>query len=223
MITIAGRLAREAALLVPWQGQWVLKATLDGAAPAGKVAVTWGAANLLGSVDPSATGVWQGETLVTIVGGFGWSTVLAAQWLQNDAGLSGLAVAQQTAQLAGEALVSTAAAWRALRVSYGRPKQPGARTLADLLAAGSTWWVDLDGTTRAGARPSTAAPKRVEVLEVEADRRFASLEADDVGQVLVGSVIAAAPPRRPRALRIVELHASIGEQGQRLRAAVESV
>lgn len=220
MITIVDRLAREATLFVPWQGQWILKATLDGAAPTGRVPVVWGSARLQGSVDPSGTGVWQGETLVTIVGGLGWSTVLASVWIQNDSGLAGLAVAQQTAQLAGETLVAPASAWRALRVSYGRPKQSGARTLTQLLVSGSTWWVDLDGTTRAGARPSPAAPKRVEVLELDAERRFASLDADDVSQVLVGRVIAAAPPRRPRALRVVELHASIGEQGQLLRAAV---
>lgn len=221
MITLAGRLCRKASLSVPWQGQWVAHVTLDGAAPAGKLELVWGASKLLGSVDATSTGEWQGESQVTLVGGFGWSTVQPAQWIQSDPGLLGSAVATQLAQLAGETLTAPASAFRALRSSYSRRRQTGAATLVDVLALGAAWWVELEGGSAAGTRASPAAPARVEVLELDVGLGRALLDADDVGQVRVGAVIAAAPPRRPRAMRIVEVHADIGDEGQKIKAFVE--
>lgn len=221
MITLNGRLCHRGTLHVPWQGSWVAQAALDGAAPTGRVSLVWGGATLVGTVDSTGTGAWQGETRVTIVGGFGWSRTLPPLWIQNDAGLNGLAVAQQAATLAGETLAASQSAFRGLRVSYSRPRRAASSTIADVLAETAVWWVDYGGTTRAGARPSLAASSRVEVLEFAADHGITELDADDVGQVLVGSVISAAPPRRPQALRIVELRAEIGAHGQRLTAAVE--
>lgn len=221
MVTLAGRPCSSAELAVPWRGRWVAHAVLPGAAPTGRVTLAWGAATLIGSVDPTGTGVWQGETRVTIVGGIGWARVLPALWLQNDAGLSGLAVAQQAATLAGETLQADTSAFRALRVSYSRPRREAGAIFGDVLVKGATWWVGFDGITRAGVRPSPAAHRAVEVLEHYPSTGEADLDASDPSQVLVGSIIAAAPPRRPRAFRIVELRASVGEGGQKFSAAVE--
>lgn len=223
MITLNGLPCHRAELHVPWRGRWVACAAYDGVVPIGRVSLTWGNAVLVGGVDPTGSGTWQGETLVTIVGGPGWGSVLPAGWLQNDAGLTGLAVAQQTATLAREALVAPATAFKLLRISYARPRREASRTLDDVLAPGAAWWVEYDGTTRAGIRLPTPAPPRVEVLEYDQEKHIAELDADDVSQTLVGSVIAPAPPRRLEALRIVELWANTGADGQHIRAAVEAL
>ncbi len=221
MIAANGRLCHYAELLVPWSGRWQARVRLDGAVPSGRITLSWGNATLIGGLDGRDSGTWQGEACATIVGGPGWSNVLPAQWHQNDAGLSGAVIAQQCAALCGETLVAPASAFRALRVSYSRAKRSALATLVNVLADGSAYWVEYDGTTKAGARPVTNAPKRVEVLEYAPGTRIVDLDADDISQTLVGSVIAAAPPRRPDALRIVELWAKADAAGQHIRAGVE--
>jgi hypothetical protein len=191
--------------------------------PSGLVTLEWEQATLVGGLEAISSGTWQGEAVARIVGGPGWSKVLPAQWHQNDAGLTGAAIAQQCASLAGETISAPVTAFRGLRVSYSRPRRPASATLTDVLASGASWWVEFDGTTKAGARAATPAPKRVEVLEYEVAPREVELDADHVGQTLVGSVIQAAPPRRPQALRIVEIWASADHAGQRIRAVTEVV
>lgn len=222
MIALNGRPCSSMTLDVPWRGRWVATVILPGETPSGGVLLTWGSATLAGSVDPGSVGTWQGEARATVVGGLGWGAVLPATWLQNDAGLQAPAVAGQLAQLTGERLAAPANAFRRLRTTYARPRRAASASLQDLLARGAVWWVDLDGTTRAGARPSQVAPSRVEILELDAREGLAELDAEDVGQVLVGSVLAAAPPRRPRAFRIVELRASAGSEGQKFTAYLEA-
>jgi len=221
MIALNGIPCHRAELQVPWTGSWIAKVALDGTvAPAGRVTLTWGNAILIGTVDPTSSGVWQGEAFATVIGGIGWSSELPAGWLQNDAGLQGASVAQQAATLAGEVLTAPPAAFRLLRVSYARVRRTASRVLQDVLAS-MVWWVEYGGTTRAGARVALPVPPRVEVLEYDPLEGWADLDADDVGQTLVGSVIPAAPPRRLQALRIVELCARADGAGQRIRAGVE--
>lgn len=221
MLTLNGRPCHRGGLHVPWQGRWLAQVALDGALPSGKVTLLWGKTTLAGTVDPTSAGTWQGEARATIIGGIGWSNVLPALWLQNDAGLLGSAVAQQAATLAGETLVAPATAFRALRVSYSRPKRQASAALADVLADGAAWWVEFDGTTKAGVRPLVTAPARVDVLSLDPREGVAELDADDPGQVLVGSVMPALPPRRPSAYRIVEVQAALGPDGQRITAWLE--
>lgn len=222
MIALQGTPCHRARLHVPRQGRWLATVALDGTAPTGRVTLQWGNASLLGGVVARDTGAWQGEAIVTIVGGPGWSTVLPAQWHQNDAGLTGQAIAHQVAALAGETLSAPATAFRSLRTSYSRTRREAAATLADVLAKDALWWVEFDGVTRAGTRTSQNTPARVEVLSYDPGASWADLDADDVGQTLIGAVISASPPRRPHAFRIVELMAEIGERGQKLRASVEA-
>lgn len=221
MITLDGRLCHRATLAVPWRGLWVATAALDGEVPRGRVTLKWGAAALIGTVDPGDSGVWQGEALVTLVGGAGWSTVLPPLWTQNDAGLLGSQVAQQVAAAAGEVLTAPASAFRTLGTGYVRPRRSGATTLTDVLSSTATWWVEYGGGTGAGTRPSPSVPAGVEILELLADERWAELDAADPSLVLVGSVFAAAPPRRLVGYRIMELRAEASADGQRICAAVE--
>lgn len=224
MIALNGIPCHRAELQVPWTGSWIVKVALDATvAPAGPVTLTWGNATLIGTVDPTSSGVWQGEAFATVIGGIGWRSELPAGWLQNDAGLQGASVAQQAATLAGEVLTAPATAFRLLRVSYARVRRPASRVLQDVLAMGMVWWVEYGGTTRAGARVALPVPPRVEVLEYDPLEGWADLDADDVGQTLIGSVIQPAPPRRIEALRIVELCATADGAGQRIRAGVEVI
>lgn len=222
MIAVNARPCSSAELHVPWRGRWEALVTMPGEPPAGRVMLAWGSATLTGSVDPDSVGAWQGESRATIVGGFGWSRVLPAVWIQNDAGLVAAALAGQLAKLAGEALVAPAVAFRTLRTTYPRPRRAAAATLEDLLGPSALWWVEYDGTTRAGVRGAAPAPTRVEILELEPRDGLAELDADDVSQVAVGSIIAAAPPRRPRAFRIVELQARANGGGQKFTAYLEA-
>lgn len=221
MITLQDRPCHRAWFSAGYSGRWTARVKLDGAAPAGRVTLRWGNATLIGGVEPQTSNAWQDEGTVTIVGGLGWSTVLPAQWHQNDAGLQGLTIARQAATLAGETLDAPATAFRALQVSYARPNAPASKTLQSVLAKQASWWVEYGGTTRAGTRPSPAAPARVEVLNYEPGQRRVELDADDISQTLVGAVIAAAAPRQ--ALRIVGFMAEIGDRGQRILADVQVV
>lgn len=237
MIALNGSPCHRAELHVPWRGRWVAKAALDGAtAPSGRATLTWGRATLIGTVDPTGGGTWQGEAFATIVGSsalpamdavgqisIGWARVLPAGWVQNDIGLQGIAVAQQLATLAGEVLTAPPTAFRLLRTSYARLRATAARSLETILAPGQDWWVEYAGTTTAGMRIPIQAPPMVEVLEYNAADGWADLDAEDVGQTLVGSVIAPAPPRRLEALRITELHAYVDGSGQRIRVSVEAL
>lgn len=224
MIALSGTPCHRAELHVPWRGSWIVKAALDGLiSPSGLVTLTWGNAALVGTIDPDRGGAWQGEAFVTIIGGLGWRRILPAGWLQNDAGLQGASVAQQLATLAGEALTAPPTAFRLLRTSYARIMRTAAGSLEDVLATDADWWVEYAGTTSAGVRPPTPSLPTVEVLDYDAADGWADLDAEDVGQTLVGSVIAPAPPRRIEALRITELHAYVGAGGQRIRAAVEAL
>lgn len=222
MIAVNGRPCSRASLHVPWRGRWVASVAVDGDAPAGRVTITWGSATLVGSVEPGSAGTWQGLARARVVGGLGWSTVLPAKWLQNDAGLLGSSIAGQLATLAGETLTAPANAYRTLGTTYPRTKRAAAATLSDLLAADADWWVEYGGTTRAGVRPSLPAGSTVEILDLDPQDGLAQLDAEDVSQLVVGAVIAAAPPRRPQALRLVELRAEVGEGGQKFMGWLEA-
>lgn len=229
MITIDGRPVHRAELHVPWEERWQIKVALDGTEPlTGLVTIQWGAAVLVGTVDDDESGTWQGETIATIVGGPGWAAEVPPAWQQSDSpGLSGLTVAQQVAELVSETLAgptpgaaAPASAFRPLRVSYARPRARAAEVLRDCLAPGASWWVDFDGATRVGVRTAPAVPARVALLDLQAAEGWATLDAADPSEVLVGSTLAADLTRGHPELRIVELWAWSGPDGERYRAHV---
>jgi hypothetical protein len=229
VITIDGRPVHRAELHVPWSERWQIKVALDGTeALTGLVTIQWGATTLVGTVDDDESGTWQGETIATIVGGPGWAQEIPPVWQQSDSpGLSGLTVARQVAELVGETLAGpttgaavAASSFRPLRVSYACPRATAASVLQDCLAPGAGWWIDFDGATRVGARPAPPTPARVALLELQAAEGWATLDAADPSDVLVGSTLAADPTRGLPALRIVELWAWSGPDGERYRAHV---
>src|SRR5687767_4025364 len=106
MITIGGTPVHRAELHAKYHGRWTLEiAYAAEEAPSGLVSVAWGAATFTGTVDPKHVGVFNGEAIAKIVGGFGWSQQLPAAWYQSDnPGLQGRTIALQAAEQAGETL-----------------------------------------------------------------------------------------------------------------------
>jgi len=221
------RLCFGARLRVPWFGAWVLVLeceSIDKDPPTGKLVASWDGVAFSGTVDSVATGAFMGETTVTLIGGFGWTTAPKplGGWLQNDAGLTGAAVARSLAKVVGETIVGPDTAFRAAkgRVAHARASQPASRTLTDLMAPGAGWWVGYDGITNVGQRPSVKAPPGVSVLNWSPSVRRAIIGAASIDEVRVGSVITRDGSRIPTDLRIAELSIASNESGQRYSALV---
>lgn len=228
MIAIGGKLIHRAELWAASRDRWTLEiAYSDTVLPSGKVTVEWGSAKFVGTIDPNHVGMFAGEVVAKIIGGFGWSNELPATWYQSDSpGLQGQYVATKAAEAVGETLYGATGTappatnlFRPLRVSYSRTKQTAGSVLEDVLAPGVAYWTDFDGSTRAGVRVAPLPAARVELIEYDAASKWADIEADDPANLL-GATIPADAIRGTPALVINELFAWAGEEGFRYRVAV---
>jgi hypothetical protein len=229
VISIDGDLVHRVDLLhVPHSGHWTLEVAYSGTvAPAGKVTVQWGQAKFVGTVDPDHVGVSVNEVRVKIVGGFGWNSPLPAAWYQSDnPGLRGRTIATKAAEAVEETLYGATGqtlppenVFRPLRVSYSRAKQQASAILRDTLATGQTYWIDFDGTTRAGVRVAPSSSARVVLIDYDAGSQWVDIDCDDPSN-LIGRTIPADTTRGTPALVINELFAWTTEEGFRYRAAV---
>lgn len=205
--------------------RWTLEVAYAGeTVPTGKVTVLWGSAKFIGTVDPKHVGIFNGEVIARIVGGWGWSQELPATWYQSDRpGVHGKTIATKAAEAVGETLIDApASTYRPLRVSYSRAKRTAAATLNDSLAPGVSWWTDFEGTTRVGIRAAPSSSARVVLLDYDPASKWAELDADDPANLL-GATIPADTIRGIPALVINELFAWGNAEGFRFRASVAPV
>lgn len=165
-------------LLIPWVGPWVADVDLDldssKPLPSGRVVLTCGGTQLIGTVDNDGSGRLGEKARVRIVAGAGsWHKHVARQEFHNDAGLKSTDVLTATAGAVGETIVEqTPLAWD---VRYARAAGPASSVLDGL-----SWYVDAQGVTQVRARAPISPTKDVEILDWFPDEHRALLTADTI-------------------------------------------
>lgn len=154
----------------------------------GSVDLVLGTATLKGTVTES--GSFGLQRRVRVIGGSaGWAKELVSKDYHNDAGVKARTIADDAARLAGERIGTFVPKAERIGKDYVRQVAPAARTLEDT-AGGAAWWVDYDGRTNVGIRPSvTVDPKEYTVLAYDPRERTATLSLDNPGAVQVGYTI----------------------------------
>jgi hypothetical protein len=177
-MTLNGARALSVRLFIPERGAWLADVDLDPelgtTAPTGKVTLTIGAGQLVGTVDPRFSGRFaSGARLRVVAGGGGWDHPTKAQHFHNDAGVKDSVVESRTAAAVGETMNVPSPA--SLGADFARDTGAAARVFED-----RDWYVDLAGVTQAGLRPTSAPDATLEVLGYDAVSQRLEVSCDAV-------------------------------------------
>lgn len=214
---VNGQRLTELRLMVGLSGPWVAECDFEAEPDvSGRVRLEVGALALSGTVDQAANGVFGMRRKARIVGGAGgWARSVEPKAYHNDAGVKARLIAEDAARAVGETLGDIVPRAERVGKDYVRQVGPASRALEDVLG-GVPWWVDYEGVTHAGARPSEElSASAYEVLAYDPRERVATLAVDDPGAVRVGSILTKRI-ERPQAVRSLELRVTPDEL--RLRA-----
>lgn len=175
---------------VPSRGAWF--ADVDFAEDptlSGRVTLNVGTLALSGTIVPDNDGTFGLRRRSRIVGGAGgWGTMLSPKAYHSDGGVKALLVAQDAAREAGETL-GTFSARTNVGNDYVRQASPASRVLEDAIG-GVSWWVDYAGVTQVGPRStSTPLAGSYDLLEYDPRSNIATFITDDLGAVVIGSVL----------------------------------
>jgi hypothetical protein len=185
MATLNGLTVTSATLTIPRWGIPTAHVRVDGAEElTGQVTLELAGLSFVGTVVPGRGGSFNDAGSYFIVGGFGgWSRVIPKGSYKGP--LTRLqTVVTDAARACGETAVVDAAADRAVG-PYVRFQGLASSVLEQFVPEG--WWVDLDGTTRVGARPSAPAP--IDPLDVAPARGVVHLAVEDVSELLPGATV----------------------------------
>jgi hypothetical protein len=176
-LLLNGSPARTVRIVTPARGVWRADVdTDDTIAPAGPVTITIGAAVLVGTADPRATGRTGALSRVHVAGGGGgWDKPVRPQAYHNDAGVLSTEVYATTAAEVGETVTEIAPA----RLGADYVRTAGA---ASTVLDGLEWWVTPLGVTVVGPRPPAPLPPTVDVLSWDPRTRTAELACDELLQ-----------------------------------------
>lgn len=220
-LTLNGHALTRAYLCVPGQGPWFAdcdladeSADITQTARAAKLQI--GSAQWVGTVTPDHDGTWGGARRLRVVGGAaGWRRMLSALSYVNDAGVSGLVVAQDAARAVGESLDPAVVVAR-LPSHYVRPAGVASRVIEDA-ARGVPWWVGSDGVTRIAQRSAGPLPAS-EFTITSYDPRDCTVELaiDDLSLVQIGGTIT--HDTLDRVLTVRSFEATASAKGIRVRA-----
>jgi hypothetical protein len=194
-------------------GPWFADLELEDAPDlTGKVTITLGALQLVGTVVPQQTGTFAQQRKCRVVGGGnGWGTMLGPKDYHNDAGIKAQAIAADAAREAGETLGTFVPAAERVGNDFVRRSALASSVLEEVIGDGVAWWVDYAGATQAGPRSATAIPATTyEVLAHDPRTSIITLAVDDPGAVRVGSILSERLDA-PQTVRDLELHLDGGE------------
>lgn len=189
MITVAGKQAVRARIVVPAVGPWYADVELAGDdVVAGGAEIAINGKVFFGTVDATASGAYGNVRTLRIVGGAGgWARVLPPRHYHSDARLRGRTIADQAAQECGETIVEYAPQSDTLGIDYVRQLGAASRALEHVIGT-AAWWVGYDGDTRVGSRMGPAAkPGSIDVLSYDPATRTAEIGVTDPHVVQVGS------------------------------------
>ena len=228
-----GHRTKHVRIWVPNVGPWFFDADLvdkvDLAKLAGKVTLTVGDLELVGTVHPVSSGTFGEATTVRVVAGAGqWGKLLRAKGYHNDgatspspnekrgSGVKAITIVTDAARETGETLGTFKPANDRVGDDYVRRAGPASQVLEDALG-GRPWWVDYAGVTHGGERPKgkPAAADAYELLEYDPRSRMATLAMDDLTAVSIGTVL---EQRLDAPQTVRELEVTIAEGAMRVRA-----
>lgn len=183
MITLNGLPARAVRLMIPAIGVWLADIEIDvDPMPGGRATLVIGTSSLVGTIDSSESGTFNGNTTIKLVGGSGgWSKNVRPLAFHNDAGVLTSAVYSATAAEVGETVTDLSPA--RLGPDFERHAGPASRVLE-----GRAWFVDLTGATVVGPRPPVVLSPLSQVREWFPTERRALIDSDEV--ILPGTLIA---------------------------------
>jgi hypothetical protein len=184
--TVGGYPAASLSVRVPGIGPWYADVDLDDEV-SGEVEIAIGSVSLTGTVMPSRSGVHRLKRPARIVAGAG--TLLPAKAYHNDAGIRARTVVEDAVREAGETLGDFLVTTERVGIDYVRRSGPASMAIEDVIG-GTPWWVGYDGRTHVGARAETpAVAGSYQVLDYDPRTRIVTLEADDLSQLAIGSVL----------------------------------
>ncbi len=199
VLHVDGHRALRITLHEPGRGVWWADITLEDAAalrgpPAISGAVTVGIADATwqGTIVPNATGHFAGDGHVRVVGGGGgWGKMLPPAHYHSDAGVRARTVVEDAARLAGEKLGDFEPGASSLGIDYVRQAGPASRVLEEAIGA-AAWWVDREGHTHVGTRPSNLVPDvAYTVLEASLPDGTFLIDPRRLSDIQVGRLMAA--------------------------------
>lgn len=118
---------------------------------------------------------FQGKTSLRLIGGFGgWGKTIPAKPYKLEAGVKLSLVLGDAARAVGEKI--TIGADRSVGRFYVRDEAPACRLLNRLVPR--AWWIDADGTTKTGTRPSSAIVSPFTILNFDGARGALTIDSE---------------------------------------------
>lgn len=165
LITIAGVPAHHVEIEVPRVGCWTAHVhTSDLSTPIkGKVKIIVDNRQYVGTVVSSLTALHD-RVIDVVAGAGGWRQTLPPKGYSNDLGVSVKALADDVARECGEQLGTFEPVLQRLSFHYARTEWLASDTLVDVIR-GADWWVDFNGVTQVGKRPSTTGTVEIRAYD----------------------------------------------------------
>lgn len=188
-VMLNGMVVRRAMLRLPYSGVWTALVDLDQAQDdlTGSATLIIGEATYVGTFIPALTGTFQQQSKAFVVGGAaGWRQTVGEKHYHSDSGINPRLVIDDLAAIVGETL-SSVVVTGTLGIDHTRIAgcAGGALTAA---CNGTSWWVRVDGKTNVGTRSQSEATA-YEVLDFDARFKVATVVAQDISTVAIGSVL----------------------------------
>lgn len=194
------------ALRVPARGAWVADCSCEGDPPlSGRVTLTLGELALSGTIVAAQSGVFGLQRVVRVVAGAaGWGKQLGAWSYHNDAGVKARLIVEDLARGNGEILGQFVPELERVGVDYARQAQLTAADVLEDVVGAAGWWVDFQGVTHVGQRPTPPALPEADFQLQGYDPRERSgvLSVTDPSRIAIGTVLAG--PALPEPLRVRE-------------------
>lgn len=192
IISLAGHPVTRAEFSVAYEGAWFIDCDMTDEAIGVQARVVFaiGDFQAVGTVVPMSDGTHglQRKTRV-VAGAAGWGSMVRARSYHNDAGVSAREIAADVAKDVGETLGDFAGGEARLRANYLRRSGTASRALREA-TRGAPWWVDFQGVTHVGERPThTPKPGSYVVLGYDPRDRIVTLAVDDLRELQIGSVL----------------------------------
>lgn len=170
-------------------GTWIADCVMsDATVLTGKVSLTIGSSEYVGTIDPETSGAFAGATYYRVVGGGnGWGKPVSKRPYANDAGVKTLLVAQDAAAEVGESIGAFEPAQARFAAAYVRRECLASDVLEDA-ASGVPWWVGADGKTNVSTRKlTTPDPRLYHVDTWDPFSQTATIVVESASAIQIGS------------------------------------
>lgn len=217
---LGGQRLTACTLHVPPRGAWRAECEFESApAFSGRATLSLGGMQLAGSIVPSFDGGFGDRRRCMFAAGAGaWGAPVLARGYHNDAGVKAILVAQDLAREVGETLGDFAPAADRVGIDYVRDAgAPASRVLEDVIGD-VLWWVDFDGVTQVGERPTPAplADAAYKVQAYDPRTRIVQVNIDDPSLLAIGHTLTGPALPAPQVVR--EYTVQVDSAGVRVSA-----